>query len=92
MIRIATLCAAILAVTGCTADLRNRALADGQLVCGLGPANAVAMVDPAGAPIFARGNTAMYVAAVCAAINAIPVSPPAQVLPIATVIPPVSRG
>ena len=80
--------ASLVALAGCTVAQVNRVIADGQVVCAIGPANAVAMVDPTGAPILARGATAGYVAAVCAAINAYPVPPPAPALPTVAVTPP----
>ena len=60
-------------------------VASGQLVCKLGPANLVALIDPSGAAILAKGNTAAYVAKACAAINGVAVSPPTGSSTIATV-------
>jgi len=81
-----------LALAGCTgtstvATLTNEAVTDGQLFCSPAGKAIVAMVSPSGAAILAKGQTATYVNAACAAINAIPVPPPptGTVVPTATV-------
>ena len=62
--------AALLALSGCSA------VTTGQLFCRTSQA-VVAIVDPTGKPVSVIGQTAQAVNAICAAVNAIPVSPPA---------------
>ncbi|HXJ61913.1 MAG TPA: hypothetical protein VNU68_35185 [Verrucomicrobiae bacterium] len=77
----------ILALAGCTlagcSDTTNakidRAIVQGQLFCARASAAGslvVALADAAGAPISVTGRSAASVAAACAAVGAIPVSPP----------------
>lgn len=66
---------------GCTAAQTNSAVVDGQLFCAratsAGPL-VVALADATGVPVIVSGMTSSLVAADCAAIDAIPVSPPAS--------------
>lgn len=68
-------------LAACSANSINTAVTDGQLFCRLETANGplvVAAATVAGAPISVIGQTSAAIASVCAAINAIPVSPPAN--------------
>lgn len=72
----------LLVVGGCTADQAakfDKAVVQGQLYCSkataLGPI-VVALADMNGVPISVTGRTAATVSAACAAVQAIPVSPP----------------
>lgn len=59
----------------------NNTIAAGQLFCAKAQAAGplvVALADAAGAPIIVTGQAAGTVAAACAAIGAIPVTPPAD--------------
>jgi hypothetical protein len=79
-----------LALGACTAAQVSTAVADGQLVCTYGPSLA-AMVDPSGAAILAKGQTAAFVRAACAAIGGVPT--PATGAPVQTVtITPPAQG
>lgn len=72
---------ALLALIGCTAQQTATTVAQGQLYCALATATGplvVALADTAGAPITATNKAQADVAALCALINAIPVSPPAS--------------
>ena len=64
-------------LTACTASQASRTLAtaqqvvaDGQLVCQVGPA-AFEMLDPSGAAILAKGATKSAVDTVCGAVNGV---------------------
>ncbi len=54
----------------------EQAVAIGQLVCQTGP-TFLAMVDPSGAAILAKGATQQFVTQACAAVNATAVALPA---------------
>lgn len=84
----ALICAGLLALGACTAAQQaavttavNTAVADGQLFCAkatsAGPL-VVAATSALGAPVIVTGMASAAVAAVCAGIDAIPVSPPAN--------------
>jgi hypothetical protein len=67
---------ALIAMGGCST---SRIVADGQLFCAKAMPDAplvVALADALGAPVIVTGLAANVVAADCAAIGAIPVSPP----------------
>jgi hypothetical protein len=73
--------AALLLVSGCTAAQQQRDVAAGQLFCVKATVDGplvVALADAAGAPVIVTGLAANIVANDCAAINAIPVTPPAN--------------
>jgi len=68
-------CTAAQVATG-LADV-SKVIAQGQLVCKVGP-TLLALVDPSGAPVLAKGQTATYVNAACAVLDGVAVSPPAS--------------
>jgi len=71
---------ALAACSGADQASVERAVVQGQLFCAKAQASGplvVALADAAGVPISVTGRTASAVAAACAAIGAIPVSPPA---------------
>jgi hypothetical protein len=70
--------AGVLAVSGCAP---SQLVANGQLYCAKTSADGpliVALADALGAPVIVTGLAANVVAADCAAIDAIPVTPPAN--------------
>jgi hypothetical protein len=87
---------AAVALAGCTTtgqlnSTGTQIVATGQLYCALATANGplvVALADQLGAPITVTNKAASDVAAACAIINAIPVTPPAgQATPVVSVNP-----
>ena len=74
--------AALLALAACSDPAQQaRVVAQGQLYCGLATTTGplvVALANTAGAPVIATNKAANDVAALCALINAIPVTPPAN--------------
>jgi hypothetical protein len=70
----------LLALAACSATTQTSAVTAGQLFCAKATADGplvVALADAVGAPVVVTGLASAVVAADCAAINAIPVSPPA---------------
>lgn len=68
-----------LGLVGCTAAQQQRAVADGQLYCATATADGpliVALSNSLGVPVLATNVAASVVAANCAALGGIPVSPP----------------
>jgi hypothetical protein len=83
-----TLVVGVLVISACTATQVSKAVAAGQLVCAVGP-TMLAVADPSGAAVLAQGASQAFVNAVCAAVNGVPVPPPASgVAPTVTVVPP----
>ncbi len=94
--------AALVALAGCS-DATNaridRVVIQGQMFCAKATATGplvVALADVAGVPISVTGRTAASVAAACAAVGAIPVTPPpnpatAPVVAAPVVLAPVGR-
>ena len=73
---LAALCASLAA---CSSAQTQQAVSDGQLFCATATAAGplvVAVADAAGAPVSVIGRSADAVAALCAALKAIPVVPP----------------
>ena len=69
----------ILVLAGCSPAQQARLVADGQLFCVKATADGplvVALANAAGAPIIVTGMASSTVAADCALIAAIPVTPP----------------
>lgn len=70
---------AVLLLAACSTADTQKAVAYGQLFCATTTAAGplvVAIADAAGAPVSVVGKTSATVAGVCAAISAIPVTPP----------------
>lgn len=70
-----------LALVGCSAAQQTAAVQKGQLFCAEATANGplvVALADALGAPVVVTGLTAKVVADDCLAIQAVPVTPPAN--------------
>lgn len=66
-------------LAACTAAQQARVVADGQLFCAKASTDGpliVALADTGGAPVVVTGLASSVVAADCALINAIPVTPP----------------
>ncbi len=79
-------CSATQLQTGLTAA--SQAIADGQLVCQVGP-SFLALVDPSGAAVLAKGNSAAYVQQACALVHGAAVAlPPLTAAVTAVVVPP----
>ena len=79
-------CTATQLQTGLTAA--SQAVTDGQLICQVGP-TFLALVDPTGAAVLAKGATAEYVQTACAEVNGIAVALPlAKTAVTAVVMPP----
>jgi len=80
-------------VFGCTVAEKQRAVVDGQLFCAVATKSGpivVAVATAAGAPVVATGLAAGSVAAICAVVAGIPVTPPpnpAQAPVVAVVVP-----
>lgn len=73
--------AGLVACTTSQQATEQRVVAQGQLFCAKATADGplvVALADAAGVPITVTGQASTVVAAACAAINAIPVTPPAN--------------
>lgn len=72
---------AVLLLAGCGTASTNKTVVAGQLFCAKAQAAGplvVALADAAGAPVVVTGQAAGTVAAACAVIGAIPVTPPAD--------------
>lgn len=70
---------ALLSIAGCSAAQQQSAVAAGQLFCAKASVDGpliVALADAFGAPVIVTGLASNVVAADCAAIDAIPVTPP----------------
>jgi hypothetical protein len=70
-----------LALSSCTPGQVQSIVATSQLYCGVATSTGplvVAIVDTSGRPVSVLGKTAQAVAAICAAVDAIPISPPAS--------------
>jgi hypothetical protein len=68
-------------LAGCSAAQTQKAVADGQLFCAKATATGplvVALADASGAPVIVTGLASSVVAADCAIIAGIPVTPPAN--------------
>ncbi len=65
----------------------EQAVAIGQLVCQVGP-TFLAMVDPSGAAILAKGATSTFVTQACAAVNGVATALPVAASVVTTVITP----
>ena len=76
-----------LSLSACSSAQVGQVVADGQLVCAVGP-TVVAMAYPSGAAVLAKGATKVFVDAVCGTIKGIAVSPPNAPVPTVTVVPP----
>ena len=74
-------------LSACTSAQVRFAVAQGQLVCAIGP-TFVALADPTGAAVLAQGATKAFVDAACAAVNGIAVPPPDAPVPVVKVVPP----
>jgi hypothetical protein len=73
--------AGLLALAGCSTAQQQSAVAAGQLYCAKASVDGpliVALADALGAPVIVTGLAANIVAADCAAIGGIPVTPPAN--------------
>jgi hypothetical protein len=71
----------LLCLGACTTTQQETAVRDGQLFCAVSTATGplvVALADAAGVPVTVTNKTSSVVAASCAVIGAIPVSPPAH--------------
>lgn len=74
----------LLALGACSPTQTQQAIVQGQLFCRIADAlnpQVVAIADAAGAPVVVTDRAAATIAAICAAINAVPVPPPAAAAP-----------